>query len=92
MRLIDADAFHDFISKHCDSSMEELWHELVRRQPTAYDVDKVVERLEKEREKNRKDADVQMHEFGDEEEAYYLDGVQCGIRDAIEIVKSGVIE
>lgn len=48
MRLIDADVFEKFIRKNCTDSLVDLWCELVRRQPTAYDVDKVVEQLEKE--------------------------------------------
>mgnify|MGYP000716947560 CR=1 FL=1 len=46
MRLIDADVFEKFIRKNCTDSLVDLWCELVRRQPTAYDVDKVVEQLE----------------------------------------------
>lgn len=45
MRLIDADVFEKFIRKNCTDSLVDLWCELVRRQPTAYDVDKVVEQL-----------------------------------------------
>lgn len=46
MRLIDADVFEKFIRKNCTDSLVDLLCELVRRQPTAYDVDKVVEQLE----------------------------------------------
>lgn len=47
MRLIDADVFEEFTRKNCTDSLVDLWCELIRRQPTAYDVDKVVEQLEK---------------------------------------------
>ena len=46
MRLIDADVFEEFIRKNCADSLVDLWCELVRRQPTAYDKDKVIEELE----------------------------------------------
>lgn len=46
MRLIDADVFEEFTRKNCTDSLVDLWCELIRRQPTAYDVDKVVKRLE----------------------------------------------
>lgn len=46
MRLIDADVFEKFIRKNCTDSLVDLWCELVRRQPTSYDVDKVVKQLE----------------------------------------------
>lgn len=47
MRLIDADVFEKFIRKNCTDSLVDLWCELVRRQPTAYDVDKVVVTMDK---------------------------------------------
>lgn len=34
MRLIDADAFEEFIRNKCSDSLVDLWCELVRRQPT----------------------------------------------------------
>lgn len=46
MRLIDADVFEEFTRKNCTDSLVDLWCELIRRQPTAYDVDKVVKQLE----------------------------------------------
>lgn len=57
MRLIDADVFEKFIRKNCTDSLVDLWCELVRRQPTAYDVDKVVEQLEELRELDACDFD-----------------------------------
>ncbi len=46
MRLIDADAFERFIHEHCQDSLVDLWCELIKMQPTAYDVDKVAEKIE----------------------------------------------
>lgn len=46
MRLIDAEAFEAFIRRNCADSLVDLWCELVRRQPTVYDVDKVVKKIE----------------------------------------------
>lgn len=45
MRLIDADVFEKFIRKNCTDSLVDLWCELVRRQPTSYDVDKVIKEI-----------------------------------------------
>ena len=45
MRLIDADSFEAFIRRNCTDSLVDLWCELVRMQPTAYDVDKVKEKI-----------------------------------------------
>lgn len=88
MRLIDADAFHDFIHKHCDNPIEELWHELVRGQPTAYDVDKVVERLEEMQTKREE----QLRTCADNDMADYFGCKMSAIAEVIEIVKSGGIE
>lgn len=77
-RLIDADE----LLKEFDPNGERLDPILVRsrivQQPTAYDVEKVVERLEKER--------ICL-------EDNYGDQVICiGARDAINIVKRGGLE
>lgn len=45
MRLIDADVFLDFVHRNCNDSLADLWCELICMQPTAYDVDKVVENI-----------------------------------------------
>lgn len=91
MRLIDADAFHDFIHKHCDDPIEGLWHELVRGQPTAYDVDKVVERLEEEAKYNQSEAN-ELAQRGDYGTATRLEGIAKGYKYSLDIVKSGGIE
>lgn len=45
MRLIDADAFESYVRKHCKDSLADLWCELIRRQPTACDPDKMIEQI-----------------------------------------------
>lgn len=57
---------------------------MVEEQPTAYDVDKVVERLEAEAERWKESGE----EYEDQKEL----GVSEGFKKAIEIVKSGGIE
>jgi len=79
MRLIDADVFEKFIRKNCTDSLVDLWCELVRRQPTAYDVDKVVEQL-------KTDSSVRLYGSGNSNN--YL----IPVKRAIEIVKAGGID
>ena len=51
MRLIDADSFKKFLTKLYEAGAPyDGIIELLDKQPTAYDVDKVVEELENERE------------------------------------------
>jgi len=53
MRLIDADELKEWITGHCDIELDEATEGEILRviddQPTAYDVDKVVEQFKKER-------------------------------------------
>ena len=76
MGLIDADVFEKFIRKNCTDSLVDLWCELVRRQPTAYDVDKVVEQL-------KTDSSVRLYGSGNSNN--YL----IPLEKVIEIVKAG---
>lgn len=53
MRLIDADDFINYLGLDCENSREENIGEIVTledfdRQPTAYDVNRVVERIDNE--------------------------------------------
>lgn len=75
MRLIDTDVFEKFIRKNCTDSLVDLWCELVRRQPTSYDVDKVVKQLEE----LRKECEDPLQDY---DPNYF-------IVKAIEIVKAG---
>ena len=45
-RLIDADKFKHYVKEHCKDSLADLWCVLIDRQPTAFDTEKVVEKLE----------------------------------------------
>jgi hypothetical protein len=76
MRLIDADAFEEFIRKNCADSLVDLWRELVRRQPTAYYIDGVVGQL-------KTDSSVKLYGSGNSNN--YL----IPLKKAIEIVKAG---
>lgn len=88
MRLIDADKI-DFwkvfigVSDFAKDTREAA-QELIDKQPTAYDVDKVVEQLEAESKR--------WEESGKKYENKRELGVAEGFRRAIEIVKSGGIE
>lgn len=75
MRLIDADVFEKFIRKNCTDSLVDLWCELLRRQPTSYDVNKVVKQLEE----LRKECEDPLQDY---DPNYF-------IVKAIEIVKAG---
>lgn len=89
MRLIDADALVKQLEKsheyHAKTSREEvlLFRDIriINEQPTAYDLDKVVEQLE-----NRKGLWKNM--------TYdrYYEGRVKGIEEAIEIVKGGGVD
>ncbi len=75
MRLIDADKFKECFNT--DTAIGKTMRLMIGEQPTAYDVDKVVEKLED----FRKDAE--------DNRAFLL---KCAYENAIEIVKSGGIE
>ena len=69
MRLIDADVFIEYLGLNAENSREENLGEIVTledfdAQPTAYDVDKVVEQLEDYLfEKYCVEADVKIEEI-----------------------------
>lgn len=77
MRLIDADVFEEFIRKNCTDSLVDLWCELVRRQPTAYDIDGVVEQLER------------CYGIVRSTSVDYAEGLKDAYERAIGIVKAG---
>ena len=91
MRLIDADAFaemmkqfseNDTFKEDCRKAYKSVYLMLTvdkqKYSPTAYDVDKVVEQLEEERDKC---------EHGGEDD--YLDGKYDGIDKTIDIIRAG---
>ena len=74
------------IDKYCGNQsylVSENVREIIKNQPTAYSVDKVVEELEK-----RKQEYLVGFGIHDNNEMY---GIACGLGDAIEIVKQGGI-
>ena len=90
MRLIDADNFKKFLRNLQDAGAEHVdfddLHKFLDEQPTAYDVENVVEKLEKlpQYKPNLADAMLQIQKFGNASPLIRLD-------NAIEIVKFGVI-
>lgn len=92
MRLIDAD---DFIKKfsYAEANTEEentmcaTVRRMVKEQPTAFDVEKVLEQLEEEREQSYEDFESYAEEHGMDND--YEDWFYRGLIRAIEIVKRG---
>lgn len=84
MRLIDADKLKYAI--HCAYSDDLEILEKIDEQPTAFDVDKVVEQLEKLAD----EANDKILESGGLQ--LYYDGYEDAMRTAVEIVKGGGIE
>lgn len=84
MRLIDADEFIEYLGLDVENSREDNLGEIITledfdRQPTAYDLNNVVEQLE--------NAKTNFIGMGTLQSAYF----DKGIDKAIEIVKSGGI-
>lgn len=92
MRLIDADKFNEFISNHMDFLMpnntekvtQEEIHKFIHNQPTAYDIDKVMEELEK--------LQKEMFSYAFKRNDDFYNGQASGLDKAIEIVKNGLKE
>lgn len=80
MSMIDADKLIEDIRKrnYISKALSEIFETIVDEQPTAFDVDKVVERLEKEKNPNYREDGSLMGERAAIE-----------IDKAIEIVKAG---
>ena len=91
MRLIDADALKEYCMRAIKSdddfrrvSLATL-ASVIDAQPTAYDVDKVVEKLEK----RRMDALRHLRENKGTEFGYASECVYNALNEAVEIVKGG---
>lgn len=92
MRLIDADAFIGYLGLDEENARKENLGGIVTledfdRQPTAYDINKVMEKLEK------MSNDVLSNIFAYEEDDHvgiYNDGLSNGYEKSIEIVKVGL--
>lgn len=82
-RLIDADKIIDSLG---NSDMDFAIGAVIDKQPTAFDVDKVVEQLEKLAD----EANDKILESGGLQ--LYYDGYEDAMRTAVEIVKGGGIE
>ena len=93
MRLIDADKITSGkIAKYlgrgyecCTPDIEDM----LKEQPTAYDVDKIVKQLEEERDYSYANFEKYAEEYGvDKEGNWHFEG----LKRAIEIVKGGGVE
>ncbi len=93
MRLIDADKVLKFMSGKLE--MQELYlpihlKELVTDEmPTAYDIDKVIEQLQRQVEQYRMRAE-EAKSKGFETEAYHNYGKACSCEHALEIVRGEI--
>lgn len=86
MRLIDADLLQKVLAKEPMKNRTYLRaNEIVVDMPTAYDVDKVVERLEKESQ------NIELI-YPTDQGYDYEDAIGIDINKAKQIVKSGSIE
>lgn len=92
MRLINADKLKEAIEEEKDDNdymcrlcLESI-KEIIDEQPTAFDVDKVVEQLEKLAD----EANDKILEAGGIQ--IYYDGYEDAMRTAVEIVKGGGVE
>ena len=63
--------------------------DFINGQPTVYDVDKVVEQLEDEKEFSFADFERYAEEVDPRLDTEYDDFFYCGIKRAIQIVKAG---
>lgn len=92
MRLIDADLLQEVLAKDPMKNRTYLRaNEIVVDMPTAYDVDKVVERLEEEARCNQSEAN-ELAQHGDYGTATMLQGIAKGYKYSADIIKSGGIE
>ena len=89
MRLIDADAFIEYLGLDAENAREDNVGEIVTledfdRQPTAFDKEKVIEELRSEASR--------WHESGVKFKDENEKGVAAGFRLATHIVEKGGIE
>lgn len=91
MRLIDADLLKGkYICNRAYCGVNKLVE--IDSIPTAYDVDKVVERLKQQKNQYLRRSDEIKSKFGENYESQKNYGKACSYDHAIEIVKSGGIE
>lgn len=99
MRLIDADLLLSQISNRYNEKKDIVpdnlaegfmqMEKLIKEQPIAYDVDKVVEKLEEEREISCADFDRYVEDYSPCLDAEYDDFFHKGLERAARIVKRG---
>lgn len=87
MRLIDADKLN-FSEQHYNKSQMKAILDFVDAQPTAYDVDKVVEQLEKRIQTHERCIEYEKKNGTITEEFQQRKAVEV-LKDAIKIVKAG---
>ncbi|MEZ3505780.1 MAG: hypothetical protein K1W10_02275 [Lachnospiraceae bacterium] len=94
MRLIDADSLLVNMDKGIQGTARgylKFYKMAVNEEPTAYDVDKVVERLQENAEYFQGEADG-LSQVGNWGTAADLEGRAKAYRDAVDIIKSSGIE
>ena len=88
-RLIDAGLVLDNLSGRLESMKDyDAVKDVINNMPTAYDVDKVVEKLEK----RRMDALRHLRENKGTEFGYASECVYNALNEAVEIVKGGGVD
>lgn len=87
MRLVDADKLIEDIHKrnYISKALSEIFETIIDEQPTAYDVDKVVEELEAEQQKYK----AQALETDDVDIVFRCAIKETTMQTAIDIVKRG---
>lgn len=88
MRLIDADKLRTILTdEECPCALQTALIGIINEQPTAYNVDKVVEELNKIKKYNLNLADMMLDIQANGTNRHFI----C-LEDAIEIVKAGGID
>ena len=90
MRLIDADALKDTLLKYHYTTEHNQIFRYIDEQPTAYDVDKVVEQLEDVGQKMSESKSIQK--YGKSSPANHRYYKAVSVKRAIEIVKGGGVD
>lgn len=86
MRLIDADAFIKYANEKLDLTVDELTG-MINEQPTAYDVEKVVEQMEENGQKMSEAKAIRPYAKCSSADHRYYKAIS--VKKAIEIVRKG---
>lgn len=91
MGLIDTDKLIEDIHKrnYISKALSEIFETIIDEQPTAYDIDEVVEQLEKRIRTHERCIEYEKKNGTITEEFQQRKAVEV-LKDAIEIVKAGV--